>query len=62
MHKVKNTAKDVMDQAEDVASFIAKIRQSERMLRDAFIEFYRGLGLLKSYRFDSYSLNVVSAW
>ncbi|BBN18042.1 xenotropic and polytropic retrovirus receptor 1 [Marchantia polymorpha subsp. ruderalis] len=49
MHKVKNTAKDVMDQAEDVASFIAKIRQSERMLRDAFIEFYRGLGLLKSY-------------
>ncbi|KAL3679546.1 hypothetical protein R1sor_022502 [Riccia sorocarpa] len=47
--KVKNTAKDVIEKAEDAASFHAKIRQSDKMLRDAFIEFYRGLTLLKSY-------------
>jgi hypothetical protein len=27
-----------------------KVQSSEKMLRAAFIEFYRGLGLLKSYR------------
>lgn len=29
-----------------------KIQSSEKMLRTAFIEFYRGLGLLKSYRLE----------
>ncbi|KAL2613442.1 hypothetical protein R1flu_025134 [Riccia fluitans] len=47
--KVKSTAKDVMEKAEDAASFNAKIRHSDKMLHDAFIEFYRGLTLLKSY-------------
>jgi hypothetical protein len=28
-----------------------KVQSSEKMLRTAFVEFYRGLGLLKSYRY-----------
>lgn len=29
-----------------------KLQDAEKLLRLAFVEFYRGLGLLKSYRFD----------
>ena len=30
-----------------------KLQEAEKLLRLAFVEFYRGLSLLKSYRFES---------
>lgn len=37
-----------------------KLQEAEKLLRLAFVEFYRGLSLLKSYRFESriYSLHL----
>ncbi|KAL3694663.1 hypothetical protein R1sor_008314 [Riccia sorocarpa] len=42
------TAKMILE-GEGGSSVEARIQDSERMLRDAFIEFYRGLTLLKDY-------------
>lgn len=35
-----------------------KVQSSERMLRTAFVEFYRGLGLLKSYWYSQQLLKI----
>ncbi|CAN5951468.1 unnamed protein product [Sphagnum jensenii] len=54
-----DTGRILLSRAGDMIDFSLsqkKINSSEKMLRTAFIEFYRGLGLLKSYS----SLNIVA--
>lgn len=38
---------------QEFGAFKKKVQHSEKMLKEAFVEFHRGLGLLKSYRFYS---------
>lgn len=45
-HRPKTIIQDMID----MSLSKKRIQSSEKMLRSAFIEFYRGLGLLKSYR------------
>jgi hypothetical protein len=45
-HHPKTIIQDMID----MSLSKKRIQSSEKMLRSAFIEFYRGLGLLKSYR------------
>jgi hypothetical protein len=45
-------SRNIIQDMIDLSLSQKKINSSEKMLRTAFIEFYRGLGLLKSYRFD----------
>jgi hypothetical protein len=44
-------SRNVIQDMIDLSLSQKKINSSEKVLRTAFIEFYRGLGLLKSYRF-----------
>ena len=36
-----------------------KIQCAEKMIRKAFVELYRGLGLLKTYRYIHYQFNIL---
>jgi hypothetical protein len=40
---------------EDIAFSQKKVQSAADMLRVAFIDFYRGLGVLKSFRFHTFS-------
>jgi hypothetical protein len=40
---------------EDIAFSQKKVQSAADMLRVAFIDFYRGLGMLKSFRFHTFS-------
>jgi len=40
---------------EDVAFRQKKVQSAADMLRVAFLDFYRGLGMLKSFRFHTFS-------
>ncbi len=45
-------SRNVIHDMIDLSLSQKRINSSEKVLRTAFIEFYRGLGLLKSFRFD----------
>lgn len=52
-HRSKTIIQDMID----MSLSKKRIQSSEKMLRSAFIEFYRGLGLLKSYRWSTKCLS-----
>ncbi|XP_073385154.1 phosphate transporter PHO1 [Physcomitrium patens] len=56
IRKSKKTRSNIIQDMIDISFRKKKVQSSEKMLRSAFIEFYRGLGLLKSYS----SLNMVA--
>lgn len=53
--------KSIIQDMIDMSLGKKKVQSSEKMLRTAFIEFYRGLGLLKSYRLPQCWLLLINA-
>ena len=49
--KVHSRERTIIQDMIDMSLGKKKVQTSEKMLRTAFVEFYRGLGLLKSYRY-----------
>lgn len=58
IRKSKKTRSNIIQDMIDISLRKKKVQSSEKMLRSAFIEFYRGLGLLKSYRYSGWHLYI----